>query len=194
MTCTRISRIGGNLTEKVMHSESRLGMLLFLLSEAVFFVMLMLSYAYFHPQATAHSALDITRTGFFTAALIASSFTVYMVEKNIRNNAFRAWLLATIGLGALFLFGQSREYLGLIRQNITISRDLFGTTFFTLTGFHGLHVTVGVLLLAMAYSLSWVRGGSAAQRRVLANVSLYWHFVDFVWIAIFTEVYVWPRL
>jgi heme/copper-type cytochrome/quinol oxidase subunit 3 len=99
----------------------------------------------------------------------------------------RAWLLATIVLGSVFLFGQWSEYLRLFRQSITISQDLFGTTFFTLTGFHGLHVLAGILLLGVLIAFR-------EHPIALETVSLYWYFVDAVWIAIFSVVYLWSLL
>ena len=180
-----------------MNTNEQLGMLLFLLSEAVFFIMLILSYAYFHGRQeaqTAVSVLDLSRAALFTIALISSSFTMHMVQRRKSQRSERRWLLTTIGLGALFLFGQSTEYARLIQQNITISRDLFGTTFFTLTGFHGLHVTAGLILLAIAYALSRPNDTATLRQRFLPNAGLYWHFVDVVWIVIFTEIYLWPHL
>ncbi|HYM68936.1 MAG TPA: cytochrome c oxidase subunit 3, partial [bacterium] len=105
--------------------------------------------------------------------------------------AFIGWLGATVILGALFLFGQGQEWVGLIRDNVTVARDLFGATFFTLTGFHGLHVFLGLLLLGMLFVLALLgqfRGPTSVGVEV---VSLYWHFVDAVWIVLYTLIYVW---
>jgi heme/copper-type cytochrome/quinol oxidase subunit 3 len=101
------------------------------------------------------------------------------------------WMLVTIGLGATFIFGQGHEYVGLIQENLTISRDMFGTTFFTLTGFHGLHVIVGLILLTVALWIM-IRGKEHEITDAgLMCVSLYWHFVDLVWVAVFSVVYLW---
>jgi heme/copper-type cytochrome/quinol oxidase subunit 3 len=175
-----------------MRQQARLGMALFLLSEAVFFFMLIAAFWYFRtatlPVAAAN--LKLGSTAVYTAALLASSFTMWRAASG---GATRGWLAATIVLGTVFLFGQTSEYLRLFRQNITISQNLFGTTFFTLTGFHGLHVLVGIVLLAV---LAVLRGSSFESTKSLAvkTVSLYWYFVDAVWIAIFAVVYLWSLL
>jgi len=101
------------------------------------------------------------------------------------------WVAATIVLGAVFLLGQVREWAGLIRGNVTISRDLFGTTFFTLTGFHGLHVFLGLLLLIMVGALALRGQFHGPTSSGVEVVSLYWHFVDAVWIVVYSLIYLW---
>jgi cytochrome c oxidase subunit III len=178
-------------------NKIRLAMLLFVASEAVFFILLIVAYVVYH--ATSPSAadpsryLDIPRTAVFTACLISSSFTMWRAGIHFRNGRRRAalaWLLVTIALGAAFLAGQGAEYASLIRENVTISRDLFGTTFFTLTGFHGLHVFIGLILLGTLFGLELKRGVTGPSRAV-ESVSIYWHFVDAVWMIIFPVVYLW---
>lgn len=182
-----------------MRQQARLGMALFLLSEAVFFFMLIAAFVYFRraslPIAAAN--LKLGTTAFYTAALLASSFTMW---RAVSGGASRAWLAGTIVLGAVFLFGQTSEYVRLFRQNITISQNLFGATFFTLTGFHGLHVLVGILLLVVLSPQSSVKSLETDDWRLVSHriavetVSLYWYFVDAVWIAIFSVVYLWSLL
>ena len=176
----------------------QLGMLAFIGSEAVFFVMLILAYIYYHAAvhtgAVAARVLQPGRAGMNTVALIASSVTLWLGGKSLerrRPAALTGWLAATIGLGALFLFGQGREWLTLVHANVTVSRDLFGTTFFTLTGFHGLHVLLGLLLLAMLFGLALVRQFPGPHSVGVAAVALYWHFVDAVWIVIYGLIYLW---
>jgi heme/copper-type cytochrome/quinol oxidase subunit 3 len=163
-----------------MRQRARLGMAMFLLSEAVFFFMLIAAFVYFRAASLAAAAanLNLGVTAVYTACLMASSFTMWRASAT----GLRAWLGGTILLGAVFLFGQGSEYLRLFHQKITISQSLFGTTFFTLTGLHGLHVLVGIALLAILFG-----------RRALAVdvVALYWYFVDIVWLAIFAIVYLW---
>ncbi len=179
---------------------NKLGMALFLFAEANFFGALILAYVYYHVRPdqglTAASALDPVRTGLFSLCLIASSFTLWQAERRAERSRGHAlgWLLGTIGLGAVFLVGQLLEYRRLLSQDLTISANLFGTTFFTLTGFHGLHVLIGLLALVLLFWQA-VKGRLAvSQSSAVAAVSLYWHFVDAVWIVIFTVVYVWSRL
>ena len=168
-----------------MRRRAQLGMALFLLSEAVFFFMLIAAFVYFR-SATLNAAagnLNLRVTALYTGCLLASSFTMQRAAVG----GARWWLAGTIVLGAIFLFGQASEYLRLFRQNVNISQSVFGTTFFTLTGFHGLHVLVGIALLAIVLGVS-------AQRAAVETVALYWHFVDGVWLVIFAVVYLWTFL
>ncbi len=178
-------------------NKIRLAMLLFVASEAVFFILLIIAYVTYHATspsgADAARYLDVPRTALFTACLIGSSFTMWLAGLNFRAGRRRpalAWLLATIALGAIFLTGQGSEYLALLGKNVTISRDLFGTTFFTLTGFHGLHVLVGLIMLGTFFGLELKRGVTGPSS-ALESVSIYWHFVDVVWMIIFPVVYLW---
>jgi heme/copper-type cytochrome/quinol oxidase subunit 3 len=177
--------------------KAPLGMALFLLSEAVFFVMLILAYVFVHDAGAgpkAGAALDPARTGLFTVALIASSVTLWRADVNRARSAARRqqiWLAATIALGALFLIGQGREYLRLLHAHVTIDASLFATSFFTLTGFHGLHVFAGLVLLILvsAFASPEERTGRDRRADALTSAGLYWHFVDAVWIVIFSVVY-----
>jgi heme/copper-type cytochrome/quinol oxidase subunit 3 len=103
----------------------------------------------------------------------------------------RLWLLVTVVLGAVFLIGQGWEYLRLIGENVTISRNLFGSTFFTLTGFHGLHVFSGLVALAILCGLAAAGWFAGPHSIALETVGWYWHFVDVVWIVIFSIIYLW---
>ncbi len=175
-----------------------LGMALFIGSESIFFLLLILAYVNFHNQygtgAMAAWHLNVTKTGIFSIALFASSGTLWLAEKAHAKQSGIAifWMLATIALGATFIIGQGMEYTELIRENLTISRDMFGSTFFTLTGFHGFHVIVGLILLSIALG---VMAHGKKQHEItdigLTCVSMYWHFVDVVWIAVFSVVYLW---
>ena len=109
---------------------------------------------------------------------------------DLRRN--RIWLLATAALGATFIGGQVYEFTSFIRQGLTLKTNLFGSSFFVMTGFHGVHVTVGIIMLLSLVSLS--QRGKLPQEKaeVVEIVGLYWHFVDIVWIVIFTVVYLVP--
>jgi heme/copper-type cytochrome/quinol oxidase subunit 3 len=87
------------------------------------------------------------------------------------------------------MFGQASEYIALWTSGVTVSRNLFATTFFTLTGFHGLHVTVGLIALAILGGLVWRGDFSKKPSSALVAVGYYWHFVDVVWIVVFSIVY-----
>lgn len=171
----------------------RLGMALFLLNEAVLFLMLIVSFVYFRNSVVRAAArsLDLPAAGILTACLIASSLTMQRAAAT----GARSWMAGTLALGAIFLYGQGLEYLRLFARRITISRGQFGTTFFTLTGVHALHVLVGILVLAVLLLLSVRESGlRAARRTALDAVALYWYFVDAVWIVIFLTVYVWAMI
>jgi heme/copper-type cytochrome/quinol oxidase subunit 3 len=171
-------------------------MILFVASEAIFFLMLVLAYVNFHKQtgATAAALLDPIKTGLFSIALFSSSFTMWLAEiaRQKENRILvRLWLFMTIFLGVIFLGGQGAEYAHLLENNITISRDLFGSTFFTLTGFHGFHVLIGLLLLLLLFGLALAGRKQEPTHTGMQSVAIYWHFVDAVWLVVFSVVYLW---
>lgn len=170
-------------------------------SEAVFFLCLIVSYLYFwrsgnfQKEVAAH--LHVKTTGLFTVLLLSSSFTFWRAEKNHqRENAkgVKAWLTATILLGIIFLAGQGHEYYNLIKENVLINKNEFSSSFYTLTGFHGLHVFFGLIILIIVLLL--ILNGYLRDKRssVLSTVGIYWHFVDVVWIFVFTTIYVLPYI
>jgi cytochrome c oxidase subunit 3/cytochrome o ubiquinol oxidase subunit 3 len=131
---------------------------------------------------------------FYTFCLLSSSITIHWAVKALREgkkNSFALWWGTTIVLGALFLFGTATEWRRLIyHDGLTIATNLFGTTYYSLVGLHGFHVIVGLLCLTtvMAFTLAGGVGREHAYR--IDVLSVYWHFVDVVWIAVFTVVYV----
>jgi heme/copper-type cytochrome/quinol oxidase subunit 3 len=137
--------------------------------------------------------LDVGRTLIFSVFLFASSATVYVAERRLARadqRGFLTWWLATIGLGIVFLIGQLTEYGRLYADGITIDTNLFTSAFFTLTGFHGLHVLVGLIALTVIGVLARAGDFRNGRRRVAVDaVSTYWHFVDGIWVVIFTLVY-----
>ncbi len=179
--------------------RTRLGMFLFIASEGVFFLLLVLAYVTYHREhgngPTAASSLDVARTGVFSVFLLASSGTMNLAVRGFRGGArgrLAAGLALSFLLGLVFLAGQGWEYAQLLRADVTISRDLFGTTFFTLTGFHGLHVLLGLVMIATLLGLS--RRAEGPRPGAVEAVSMYWHFVDAVWVVIFGVVYLWSVL
>jgi heme/copper-type cytochrome/quinol oxidase subunit 3 len=171
-------------------------MAVFIASEAVFFGFLIAAYIYFAGAVvhgpTAANSLDPPRTLIFTICLLASSGTMWIAERRLtadHRGSFRIWLAITIFLGAVFIFGQALEYTGLITKNITPERNLFGATFFTLTGFHGLHVLCGLVSLSVVLMLTFVRSFGPREMSGVGAISFYWHFVDAVWVVIFSLVY-----
>jgi cytochrome c oxidase subunit 3/cytochrome o ubiquinol oxidase subunit 3 len=132
-----------------------------------------------------------------TAVLLSSSVTAHLAEKALRRggqSGFIGWWAATIGLGVLFLLGTAYEWYGLIsRHHLTISRNLFGTTYYTLVGLHALHVTGGVTIMLVVLGLALRRRVTAANRGTVDLVAWYWHFVDGIWVVVFTVVYLLGR-
>jgi cytochrome c oxidase subunit III len=176
----------------------RLGMVLFVFSESIFFVLLVMAYAFYHGAGgqgpSAARSLDVVRTSLFSAALLASSVTMWRAGVSVkrgRRGRSGAWLLCTIALGAVFLAGQGSEYAGLLREHVTVSRNLFGATFFTLTGFHGFHVLVGLVMLAILLAITASARRGEPDPAAVDAVSMYWHFVDGVWVVVFSVVYLW---
>jgi heme/copper-type cytochrome/quinol oxidase subunit 3 len=191
-----VVRQAGGLVERL--ATPVLGTAVFIGTEIVFFGALIATFVVFRGQGQGFGPrdLDIGRTGLFSLALFASSATIVLAERRLHRGdgaGFRGWLLATIGLGALFLFGQVTEYLRLFGEGVRLGTSLFASSFFALTGFHGLHVVIGTIGLAVlagfAFAGGWRRDSSA-----VASVALYWHFVDGVWVAVFSVVYLWTLL
>jgi cytochrome c oxidase subunit 3/cytochrome o ubiquinol oxidase subunit 3 len=131
---------------------------------------------------------------FSTIGLLSSSLTIHMAVRALKNakvKVFGVWWFATLALGAIFLFGTAREWQRLIyEKGLTVNTNLFGTTYYSLVGLHAFHVTAGLtaIALAMIFTLS---GSVKPEHSERAEVfSLYWHFVDAVWVVVFTVVYV----
>ena len=169
-------------------------------TEAMFFICLILSFVYmaynagFEPHEV--QALDIKKTGMFTIILIASSFTFLIADHQLKKgniSRLKIWLVITILLGAIFLVGQGREYWRLINEHITLSSSVFGTSFYALTGFHGFHVFVGIIILCIMLTLAFLGDFNKSSSNAISVAGIYWHFVDIVWIVVFTVVYVLPK-
>jgi len=171
-------------------------MYLFIASEAFFFLGLIISYVYYsHPGGKLSSSaqyLDVLKTSIFTVLLLSSSVTIAFAGSQLKHGnkkAMRWWLFATLLLGAIFLIGQGTEYARLMSVDLTISKNVFGSAFFTLTGFHGLHVIMGLITISIITGLLFSEKFQSVDRVMLESVSIYWHFVDAVWIVVFSVVY-----
>jgi len=178
-------------------SPAQWGMLGFLLSEAAFFTTLIVVYlSFLHRDRvgpTPAEALSLPLVIGTTICLLSSSIVIHLADRALERNRqtlFCVWWSATIVLGAIFLLGTAYEWRELIeRHGLTIGRNLFGTSYYTLVGFHGLHVTVGVIVMLVVLGLALRRQVTHANRAGVQLVSWYWHFVDAVWVAVFTVVY-----
>jgi heme/copper-type cytochrome/quinol oxidase subunit 3 len=173
------------------------GLAAFLFSEATFFGALIVAFLEYRTRSAGPGPhdLDVPRTLLFSLFLFASSGTVYVAERRLaqeNQRGFLTWWVLSIGLGAIFLLGQITEYAQMYAEGITIGSNLFTSAFFTLTGFHGLHVLVGLVALSVIGLLARAGDLRGGRRRVAVDcVSIYWHFVDGVWVLIFTLVYLW---
>jgi cytochrome c oxidase subunit 3/cytochrome o ubiquinol oxidase subunit 3 len=131
---------------------------------------------------------------FYSICLLSSSITVHVAGKALergRSLAFLIWWSLTFVLGALFLFGTGQEWRRLIYEHgLTISTNLFGTTYYSLVGLHAFHLTAGLIMLAivLVFGLAGRLGQDQSAR--VGVLSMYWHFVDAVWIVVFTVVYI----
>lgn len=179
--------------------RGRVGMLCLILAESAIFSIFVVAYLYYAGKSlsgpTPAEVLD--RPYLISACLIFSSFTIFMAERAIARGKIRLfgiWWLLTIVLGAIFLVGTAHEWYGLIyKDGLTISSSLFGTTFYSLVGLHASHVIIGLTGLTITMILTamgYVKQEHAPRIEVFG---MYWHFVDAVWIVVFTVVYVIAR-
>jgi heme/copper-type cytochrome/quinol oxidase subunit 3 len=174
----------------------KLLMWLFLGSECLFFGSLIAAYLLYRDKSVTGpypaDLFDIPFTSVSAFQLLMSSVTMVLALAAIQRGNVRGmqiWLLATAFLGLLFVSGQAYEFTEFYHHGLRLDTNLFGTTFFVLTGFHGAHVTIGILILLSLFAVS--TQGRIQQKDSL-NVELaglYWHFVDIVWIVIFTLIY-----
>jgi cytochrome c oxidase subunit III len=172
----------------------KVGMIAFLISEVAFFGTLIVAYVSFLGQpmtGPTPATLSLVLVSFTTLCLLSSSVTIHYAEKALhagKSAEFRRLFGATIGLGVVFLAGTAYEWYDLIYQHgLTISRNMFGTTFFTLVGFPAAHVTIGVIIMSILLALAVRQQVSVLG---ITLISWYWHFVDGVWIVVFVVVYV----
>jgi cytochrome c oxidase subunit I len=185
----------------VLPDHNKTGILAFLFSEVGFFGVLILAYLFFyaHPHpGPGPKELDVPRTLIFSVCLFASSFTFWRSEVALhkqRLGSMLGWLALTIALGAVFLGGQVNEYWKLFQSGVDLSTNMFSTTFFTLTGFHGVHVLIGLITLLIFLWLAW-EGDSVSAKfdAAFKCVGYYWHFVDVVWVFVLFTVYLLPLL
>ena len=178
-------------------SPGQWGMLSFLVSEVALFSTLIVTYLFYLGKdvvsPTPTEALRLPPVLGMTACLLASSVTIHLAERTLGRGNQGGFLLlwaATIVLGVLFLLGTAYEWHGLIKDHgLTISRNLFGTTYYTLVGLHALHVTGGVTIMLIMLGLALARHVTSANGAGVGLISWCWHFVDGVWIVVFTVVY-----
>jgi cytochrome c oxidase subunit 3/cytochrome o ubiquinol oxidase subunit 3 len=180
-------------------SNEKLAMWAFLGSECLLFGALISTYFLYRGRSlvgpTPKQIYDIPYTSVSSFVLLMSSLTMVLALAAIQRGdqrRLRVWLLATALLGMTFIGGQVYEFTSFVREGLTLKTNLFGSSFFVLTGFHGAHVTLGIVMLLSLANLSY-RGKIPQEKSEIVEIAgLYWHFVDVVWIVIFTVVYLIP--
>jgi cytochrome c oxidase subunit 3 len=182
-----------------MHASHNLtGFIIFLCSESVIFIAFFSGFALLKLNAldwlpNGVAGLEWQTPLINTFVLVSSSGTIYLAERQmVRQNiwGFRGWWLATMALGGYFLWGQAVEWSGL---QFGFASGTFGGTFYLLTGFHGLHVLTGVLLMLLMLVKSFIPNNYKGGEQGIQATSLFWHFVDVIWIILFLLIYVWQR-
>ncbi len=176
--------------------HSMFGFIVFLLSESIIFLSFFAGYIVYKTNSVdwlppGVSGLEVKEPLINTVILISSSFVIYLAERELhRNNlpGFRFYLIATMAMGSYFLYGQAIEWNSL---EFGFTSGVFGGTFYLLTGFHGLHVFTGVLLQGIMLSRSFIPGNYDTGHFGINATSLFWHFVDVIWIILFVLIYVW---
>lgn len=196
MTNTADKMINNATTPWEFPDRGRVGMFGLIAAESAIFTIFVVAYLFYLGMSltgpTPKEVLDAPV--FYTICLLSSSLTIHLAVTRLRqgnNFAFAIFWLATIALGGAFLWGTASEWHRLIyEKGLTIHTNLFGTTYFSLVGLHGFHVTVGLILLSvvMVFALLGFVKQQHAER--LDVLSLYWHFVDTVWVVVFTVVYI----
>jgi cytochrome c oxidase subunit 3 len=179
--------------------RGKVGMACLIIAESAIFTIFVVAYLYYAGKSltgpTPREVLEVPI--FYTICLLSSSLTVHLASRFLergKHGAFLGLLLLTIVLGGLFLFGTGQEWHRLIYEHgLTISTNLFGTTYYSLVGLHATHVTVGLLMLGTVLLLGLAGRVGREQSARVEVLSLYWHFVDAVWVAVFTVVYVLGR-
>ena len=179
--------------------RGKIGMVSLILAESAIFTIFVVAYLFYVGKSlTGPTPREVLETPiFYTICLLSSSLTIHFAGKLLergRRGAFLLLWLLTIALGALFLYGTGQEWHRLIYEHgLTISTNLFGTTYYSLVGLHAFHVTAGLTMLSIVLLFGLAgRVGSEQSHRVDV-LSLYWHFVDAVWVVVFTVVYVLGR-
>jgi cytochrome c oxidase subunit III len=180
----------------VLPHRGKVGMACLIIAESAIFTIFVVAYLFYIGKSLSGPTPSevLTTPVFFTICLLSSSLTIHLAGTFLergRIGAYLSWWFLTIVLGGLFLLGTAREWHSLIYEHgLTISTNLFGTTYYSLVGLHAFHVTVGLLMLTLVLIFSLLGRVAAQQASRIRVLSMYWHFVDAVWVVVFTVVYV----
>jgi cytochrome c oxidase subunit 3/cytochrome o ubiquinol oxidase subunit 3 len=176
----------------------KLAMWAFLGSECLLFGALISGYLLYRSKGTGlkpHNLYDIPYTSVSSFVLLMSSLTMVLALAAIQRNEerkMRIWLTATALLGMTFIGGQVYEFTSFVHEGLSLSANPASSAFFLLTGFHGTHVTLGIIMLLSLVGLSLAGKVGPKNSLYVELIGLYWHFVDIVWVVIFTVVYLMP--
>src|SRR5246127_1963340 len=180
-------------------SRGKVAMAGLIMAESAIFTIFVVAYLFYIGKSlTGPTPREVLETPvFYTICLLSSSLTIHFaarsLERGKRGTFLGLWFL-TIALGGLFLYGTGREWHRLIYQHgLTISSNLFGTTYYSLVGLHATHVTVGLIMLSMVLLLGLAGRVGPEQSARVDVLSMYWHFVDAVWVVVFPVVYILGR-
>ncbi len=176
-------------------SPGRAGMIGLIAAESAVFVIFIVAYAFYLGKSASGPTPSILKPPLFlSTCLLSSSATLELALHSLKRGAqtaFRSWWLLTLLLGVTFLVGTGLEWRHLIvEEGLTIATNLFGTTYYSLVGLHAAHVTIGLLLMATVAVFDAKKQVTRARLPELGVVSMYWHFVDTIWVVVFTLVYV----
>ena len=193
------STLNAEVVHGAAHAEEdhrMFGFIVFLLSESVIFFSFFVGYIVYKSTAAdwypaGFEGLEIREPLINTIVLVSSSFVIYIAERFLQKEnlwGFRLFWLLTMAMGSFFLFGQAVEWMSL---PFGFTDGLFGGTFYLLTGFHGLHVFTGVLLQGIMLGRSFIPNNYAGGEYGVNATSIFWHFVDVIWIILFALIYLW---
>jgi len=180
-------------------SRGKVAMAGLIIAESAIFTIFVVAYLFYLGKSiTGPTPLEVLETPiFYTICLLSSSLTIHLAAKSLERDYRRLFLclwLLTIALGGLFLYGTAQEWHRLIYEHgLTISTNLFGTTYYSLVGLHAFHVTAGLIMLSVVAIFGLIGRIGVSQSARVAVLSMYWHFVDAVWVVVFTVVYVLGR-
>jgi cytochrome c oxidase subunit 3 len=177
-------------------SRGRVGMFSLIAAESAIFTIFLVAYIfYIGKSASGPMPKDVLETPIFiTICLLSSSLTIHLAVKALQKakiGAFGLWWFVTMALGLIFLGGTGREWHRFIFEDgLTVSTNLFGTTYYSLVGLHAFHVTVGLVAIALIMIFTLLGKVRQDHTERIEVFSMYWHFVDVVWVVVFTVVYV----
>jgi cytochrome c oxidase subunit 3/cytochrome o ubiquinol oxidase subunit 3 len=181
-------------------ANAKLAMWLFLSSDCLFFGAFIATYLLYRGRSVKGprpaDVYNIPFTSVTSFILLMSSLTMVLALAAVQRGdyrRFRVWIMATALFGAVFIGGQIFEFTEFTREGLNVSTNLFGSSFFILTGIHGTHVLIGIVWLVALWGLSMQSRLSQGDSERVEIAGLYWHFVDVVWIVIFTVIYLLPR-